>query len=84
MPFGYDVVHAHKGSVIAVGNDGEWVGAYGGNLFDGFSFHIAETNCRARWGMSNAVLPFWFGHEETAGCRGHHGAAVKHGVGVIG
>ena len=84
VPFGDDVMHAHEGGVIVVGNDGEWVGAYGGYLFDGFSFHIAVTNCRARRGRSNAVLPFWVGHEETAKCRGHHGAAVEHGVRVIG
>ena len=67
VPFRYDVVHAHEGGVIAVRDDGEWVGADGGYLFDGLSFHIAVTDCRTRRGRSNAVLPFRIGQEEAAG-----------------
>ena len=71
-----DVVHTHEGCVVAVGDDGEWVGANGRYLFDRFRFHITVTYCCAGWGGSNTVLPFWVRQEETAGCGGHHGSAV--------
>ena len=44
--------------MIVVGDDGEWIGADGGYLFDGFRFHNAVMYGRAGWGRSNIVLPF--------------------------
>ena len=44
-----DVLYAHEGGVIVVGDDGEWIEADGGYLFDRFRFHIAVCNHRPCW-----------------------------------
>ena len=49
-------MYAYEGCVISVGDDGEWIGADGGYLFDRFRFHIAVPDEAGRILFSHSGL----------------------------
>ena len=81
---GDDVVDTYEGCAIAVGYDGEGVGADVRGFFDGFRLHVAVADCGAGRCGSDVVLPFGVRHKEAAWRGSHHCPAVEDCIGSSG